>query len=128
MAIFRSGERLKSLKEIELVFEKGQSLSHAPLRLLWMNLPEEGDKEEVKIAFSVPKKIFKKAVVRNRIKRRMREAYRLNKAKMPGLAPKEKLRIFMIYTHNQELPYKEIEDALIILFNKLLIAREKTVK
>lgn len=70
-------EKLKSKKEIERLFEKGHSVSSFPIRLVYSAFEER--ETPTKVAFSVPKRHFKLAVTRNRIKRLMREAYRLKK-------------------------------------------------
>jgi ribonuclease P protein component len=71
-------ERLKSRKSITSLFETGKSLSVPPIRMIYQFASPE-EKLAVKIGFAVPKKNFKRAVDRNLLKRRMREAYRLNK-------------------------------------------------
>ncbi|MDO5969131.1 ribonuclease P protein component [Flavivirga aquimarina] len=72
-------EKLKSKKLIEQLFSEGQSVSAFPLRLVYM--PTSFDDDVVaKTGVSVSKRNFKTAVDRNRIKRLLREVYRLNKA------------------------------------------------
>lgn len=71
-------ERLNRKKVIEKMFAGGsRSFSLFPLRVVW--LPVEGLDAPVSILVSVSKRRFKRAVKRNRVKRRIREAYRLNK-------------------------------------------------
>ncbi|MEZ4793305.1 MAG: ribonuclease P protein component [Gelidibacter sp.] len=75
---FNKKEKLKSKKRIAQLFVEGQSVVVYPLRLVY--LPTTfGDQVKVKAGVSVSKRNFKKAVDRNRIKRLMREAYRLHK-------------------------------------------------
>ncbi|RNC92307.1 MAG: ribonuclease P protein component [Allomuricauda sp.] len=72
-------ERLKSQKQIELLFLKGSAITKFPFKLIYLpNLNPEDF--HTKAGFVVPKKNFKSAVKRNRIKRLLREAYRRNKA------------------------------------------------
>jgi ribonuclease P protein component len=72
-------EKLKSEKLITKLFSEGQSVLAYPLRLVY--LPTNStDKVEIKTGVSVSKRNFKSAVDRNRIKRLLREAYRLNKS------------------------------------------------
>lgn len=76
---FNKKEKLKSKKLIEQLFANGQSVSAFPLRLIFMPTTFS-DGVMAKAGVSVSKRQFKTAVDRNRIKRLMREVYRLNKA------------------------------------------------
>src|SRR6187399_304311 len=75
---FSKKEHLCSRKVIEKIFAVGKAINENDLRLLWI---EDFLEKEIplKVAISVPKKNFKKAVDRNKIKRQIREAYRLTK-------------------------------------------------
>ena len=113
---FPKALRLKSEKSISGLFEKGKSRSLAPLRLLYV-INENSDASLPKAGFSISKKNFKRAVDRNLLKRRMREAYRLNKDILfnnyeklpPGL------EIMFIYTSQEIQSYRNIESSMIIL-------------
>ena len=70
-----SVERLKSKKEISFVFDKGASVSSFPIKLFYVKNP---DLSRSNVAFTVGKKNITLAVDRNKIKRRMREAFRQN--------------------------------------------------
>ncbi len=72
-------EKLKSKKLIDLLFQQGNSLKAFPLRLVFIETPLPHPDVSVQVGFSVPKRIHKLAVTRNRIKRLMRQAYRTNK-------------------------------------------------
>jgi len=74
-------ERLCGKTLTEKLFKGGGSRSMAafPLRLVYMRLEQGADGVPVKILVSVPKRCFKRAVKRNRVKRQVREAYRQNK-------------------------------------------------
>lgn len=71
-------EKLKHKKLIETLFKEGKSVSSAPLRLVYLQINHQGD-AFLQVGVSVAKRNFKLAVDRNKLKRRMREAYRLNK-------------------------------------------------
>lgn len=72
-------ERICSRRIIDTLFGGGsRSFSAYPLRLVYMKM-EQQDEAKAKILVSVPKKHFKHAVDRNRVKRQVREAYRHNK-------------------------------------------------
>ena len=75
---FPKKEKLKSQKLIEKLFLEGKAVTVFPLRMLYLQTDFE-DGSKIKTSVSVSKRNFKKAVDRNRIKRLLREAYRLNK-------------------------------------------------
>jgi len=85
---FNKEERLKHKKLIEKLFKKGHVLKAFPLKLIYLQQEHKG-KYPIKIGFSVPKKKIKQAVNRNRIKRQLRESYRLNKADIYKLLDKK---------------------------------------
>lgn len=76
---FPKEEKLKQKKDIELLFAKGKWMTHGSVRIISIK-PESTEAISIKVGVSVSKKFFKRAVHRNRIKRLLREAYRLNKA------------------------------------------------
>jgi ribonuclease P protein component len=101
-------ERLKSRKTIEQLFKEGKSFSNFPFRVLYLPVDSEtatvpGKKEAVQCGFGVSTRHFKKAVHRNRVKRLMREAWRLQKNELQQLlADQQKhLAVFIIYTGNE---------------------------
>ena len=71
-------EKLKSKKLIEKLFSEGEAVLVYPLRLIYIESSFDED-VKLKVGVSVSKRNFKKAVDRNKIKRQLREAYRLNK-------------------------------------------------
>jgi ribonuclease P protein component len=68
-------ERLKSKKEISFVFDNGSGVSSFPIKLFFV---KNSQKQRSNVAFTVGKKSLNKAVERNKTKRLMREAFRLN--------------------------------------------------
>ena len=95
-------DRLKSRKAIDIIFTKGKSFSNFPFRILWMNVENE---DGLKAGFSASTKNFKKATDRNKIKRLMREAYRLQKNDLAVQLSlnKKAINVFFIYT-GKEVP------------------------
>ena len=112
---FPKSEKLKSQKTIELLFEEGKSVSKFPIKLFYIS---SKNSEKTKAGFTVPKKSFKKAVDRNRIKRQVREAYRLQKHLLK-LDNGVEFALFFLYIGKEKLPYAKIEAAMKSLLKKL---------
>lgn len=110
---FKSSERLKSKKIIKELFSRGSSFYNYPLKIF---LLPGGEAIPTQVLFTVPKKKFKKAVDRNLIKRRMREAYRLNK----HLLPQHKSSyLALVYIADKLESYQLIESKLKRIFSRL---------
>lgn len=124
-------KRLKSRKAIELLFKSGKSFSIFPFRILYLfhqANPSLANREltpaisGLKAGFTVSSRHFKKAVDRNRIKRLMREAYRLQKNELQLLPELNKygLTLFFIYV-GKELPeYELVYEKTAIVLNRLI--------
>ena len=72
-----------------------------------------------KIIISVPKRIFKRAVDRNKLKRRIREAYRKNKTALYEELNSKKVLLMVIYTSKKMEEYNEIEKRMLVAFQKI---------
>lgn len=115
---FGKSNRLKSLKEIGLLFESGESILAYPLRVVF-RCGETQEFRGIKAAFSVSKRNFKKAVVRNRIRRQLKEAYRLNIHSQQSDWQAHTIQCMIIYIAREQLPYSNISRAMEIAFKKL---------
>ncbi|MCB0598380.1 MAG: ribonuclease P protein component [Lewinellaceae bacterium] len=111
---FQRGERLKSRKVIGALFKEGKSFGQYPLRVVYMPMKERRSEFPAQFTVSVPKKKFPKAVARNRIRRQIREAWRLNKHRLYRAMEGEKQQyaLLLIYVAKDALPYPEIEHAM----------------
>ena len=114
-------ERIKSRSLFDLLFESGKGLRQHPIRMVWLSSPFN-PKNPVRIAVGVPKKNMRKAVHRNRMKRLMREAYRLNKAPLIELASKQQkgFSIMFIAQVNAPLEFAETQEKIILLLQRLI--------
>jgi ribonuclease P protein component len=117
---FRKNEKLHHLHLIKRLFAEGQLLLIKPLKITWLLL-DDSDENGVKLMISVPKALYKKAIHRNKIKRRLREAYRQNKNIIGDvLLPSGQSLVFCIsYTSKEILSYSEIQDKIILLLRRL---------
>ncbi len=117
---FRKAERLTSRKIFNLLVKQGRSVNESPFRLIWLKTTLESP-FPAQVAFAVPKKNFKSAVKRNRIKRMMREVYRKNKASFyPLLVQKEQqLALLLVYTGNTIPEYAEVEEKITLVLQRL---------
>jgi ribonuclease P protein component len=101
------------------LFKSGDSFSNFPLRILYFFL--EDNIAPLQSGFTVSAKVFKKAVDRNRIKRLMREAYRLEKNNLTAvLKSKNKFMIiFFIYTGTTIEKYNGVANKMNTSLKKL---------
>ena len=108
---FKKAERLCSKKQIEKLFSEGNSFLFYPLKVVYADI-DFPEPFPAKTAFTVSKKRFNKAVQRNLIKRRMREAYRLNKHLLILDENSSKKAVFFIYIGKEILDFHTIEKAM----------------
>lgn len=109
----RKPERLNRKKVIEKMFAGGsRSFSVFPLRVVY--LPVEESDAPVSILVSVSKRRFKRAVKRNRVKRQIREAYRMNKQELLSvLAQRQsRLAVAFIYLSDELVDSSVIEERM----------------
>jgi len=124
--VFPKKDRLCSHIDIEELFTSGKSFVNYPFRIIYIEKKlEEG--QDAQVLFSVSKKKFKRAVHRNLLKRRIREAYRLNRmAFRKFLAEQNKQIIFgMVYISAEQLPYSVIEKGMKKALVKLMADMQK---
>jgi ribonuclease P protein component len=112
---FTYQDRLKSRKAIALVFDTGGQLFQYPIKVFYLITADQP--ATVQMSVSVPKKKFKKATDRNLIKRRMREAFRLNR---PEDAALTSMATMWVYIGKETESYDKIESASRKLWQKLI--------
>jgi ribonuclease P protein component len=113
-------DRLKSRKQIDLLFAQGKSFAVFPLRITFKAVASSSP--GVQAGFSVSKRYFKKAVDRNRVKRLLREAYRLQKLELKEKTDHTGLSVdvFFLYTDANIQSYQAISSCMQTALQKLI--------
>jgi ribonuclease P protein component len=114
-------ERLKKRKEIETLFRNGKTINQAPFRIYYSLSGNVKSEEFLQFGVGVSKKFFKKAVNRNRIKRLVRETYRLQKTTLKEMLLKyeKSLKVFFIYTGNEMPDYYLVSEKVAAILKRL---------
>ncbi|MEM9144191.1 MAG: ribonuclease P protein component [Bacteroidota bacterium] len=115
---FPKDERLKRKKLFEALFREGSSITVYPIKLIYLRTPLSTEKKN-QAAMAVPKKNFRKAVQRNRVKRMLREAYRLNKSQVFNNSY-GKFAFLFLYIGKEMVPYGDIERNMQAVLRKFL--------
>ena len=113
---FGKDEKLKSKKLIDILFQEGKSVKKYPLKLIYLPITNPEIKN-FKTGVSVPKKLVKTAVGRNRIKRLMREAFRKNKYLVTSNFTQAYALMF-IYISRDEISLEDLNKAMIKVMEK----------
>ena len=123
---FRKDERLRKKILIAKLFQEGSSFFVYPFRVTWIPAIVQGS-SPAQVLISVPKQVMRKAVHRNKLKRRMREAYRKNKNILYEflLQNQDSLILCLTYTSKEILPYDLLQEKIIVLLQRLRIEYAK---
>lgn len=118
---FPKSQRLSKREDFQQLIHQGKSLFVYPY-VCYYCIKENESPLDIKVAFSVSKKKFKRAVDRNRTKRLMREAYRKNKYLLYSALNKKELALSMIfiYVETKQLPYSLHNKKCIALINNII--------
>lgn len=117
MQTFTKAERLSGKTALDILFQTGKSFNSFPFKVVWKEAAESA--VPVQLVISVPKRMFKRAVDRNLIKRRIREAYRRNKGSFYESLDGKKIHLMLIYTAKTLPEYKDVEDKIIAVLQRL---------
>ncbi|MBN2669607.1 MAG: ribonuclease P protein component [Bacteroidales bacterium] len=114
-------EILSLEKLIGNLFSQGKSVTSYPIKIIY-RIEILDASTSAQTLFTVPKRNFKRAVKRNRLRRRMKEAYRLNKSILYSFLSKNQLQLTMaiIYIGKEENSYAEIEQKIVVSLQKII--------
>ena len=118
MSRFSKLERLNSKKDIENLFRGKNNFIDQNIKVYWD--VKESEERSIEVMISVPKKIVPKAYKRNKIKRYLRESYRLNKSILGNLSEDRVIICFMYLSSSLEyLDFKSMEEKIKLILYRL---------
>lgn len=128
MNTFPKEERLHGRTTVAEVFAKGKRFQLDPYRIVWRTRAQD-DLPSIRFGISVSKKIFKKAVERNRIKRCNREAFRAVKQSFIEelLAQNKQIDLFLVYSGSIETSTEVLKEKIILILNRLIATHGKSI-
>ena len=118
---FPKKQKIRSHEAIERLFANGKSISESPIRVI-CNFEENNDNISLKAVIVVSKKRVKLAVDRNIIKRRIKEAYRIQKRQLELALERnnQQLNLAIIYQEEDIKDYKLLEQKINLLLTRLI--------
>ncbi len=135
---YQKADKLKSRKQTQYLFAKGQSMNAFPIKLIYtieseeqlntvlpnpyLNLADIKENGQLQAGVGAPSRTFRKAVLRNKVKRLLREAYRLEKPTFIASKPFQGFRVnlFFLYTDAIILSQAEIQEKIKQLLARLI--------
>ena len=123
---FCKRERLVSQKQIEELFSGSPSAAAFPLRVVYINKVRALGAEPVQVLVSVPKKRFHHAVDRNRVKRQIREAYRIHKTLLSDALPADRqVLLAFVWLSDRHWSSDKIEQRMVGLLKRVAEGQDK---
>ncbi len=118
---YNKKEKLKSRKQLDLLFTKGRSFSVFPVKVFYLPVTAATD-HPVKAGVGVSSRYFRKAVHRNRVKRLLREAYRLEKQVLYDYAAKQnrQVAVFFLYIDKVLPDHAVLQQKMPLVLNRLI--------
>jgi ribonuclease P protein component len=121
---YQKKDKLKSRKQTQFLFSKGAAITVQPIRLLYTIEKDETGLYPnglLQAGVGAPSRQFRKAVQRNKVKRLLREGYRLEKPNFISMCPlsNKKLNLFFLYVDLKVLSQKEIQSIIKLVLQKL---------
>jgi len=128
MNTFPKEERLHGRTTVAEVFAKGKRFQIDPYRIVWRTRSQD-NLPSIRFGISVSKKISKKAVERNRIKRCNREAFRAVKQSFIEelIAQNKQIDLFLVYNGSIETNTEVLKEKIILILNRLIATHGKPI-
>lgn len=119
---FPKSEHLYGIKTIERLYNQGSVFVSYPFRVVYFMVEDKTESVPVRVMVGVSKKKFKNAVDRNRIKRLMRETYRLNKSRLIEFMRENDLNVHLAfqYISDETIPFAEMNSKMEKALAKLI--------
>ncbi|MGB0915823.1 MAG: ribonuclease P protein component [Crocinitomicaceae bacterium] len=119
--------KLCSKTTIEELFDSGISVKAYPFKAIFKEV-ELTTEIPFQVVFSAPKRTFRKAVQRNNIKRKCKEAFRLNKNVLESYLKEnnKQIALFLVYSTSEKFDHALLEKKTIKLFNKIINKLEES--
>jgi len=120
---FGKNERLKNKIAIANLYEKGRHINQYPIKIVWkVEKAQDSNDFPAKVVLSVSKKKFKKAVDRNRVKRLLKETYRVNKNELVSALKDSNLELhfFLVYLDKNLPEYHALENKIKTALQRLI--------
>ena len=115
---FSKKEKLSYKRHIDSLFSEGKSFTLNQLKVFY-RIPDDQEDFPARVLIAIPSKKFKRAVDRNRLRRVIREAYRLNKHRLAQL-PKHIHLGYVYIGSSADIPFNDIESGIIASMEKLV--------
>ena len=119
-ATFPKSEKLCGERSVDELYKHGKRFVAWPMRVTYMEVVDEGSQ----VLIWAPKALFKHAVDRNRLRRQMREAYRLNKSILSS-TPDKGLDIAFIWLTNKHHKSEMVVSKMISILKRIEQSRIK---
>jgi ribonuclease P protein component len=118
---FKKSERLCSQKIIGELFLSGKSFMCYPLKVVWIETALYNTPYHAQVAFSVPKKTFKKAHDRNSIKRKLRESYRFHKSSFYVFLEQngKQIAMMILFISKEDQDFRKIDASMVKILDHL---------
>jgi ribonuclease P protein component len=126
---FSKDERICKRNDFDRLLQQGQAFNRYPFRVIWLSHPQ-AEGAPLRLAISVPKRKFRSAVQRNRIKRLIRECFRLNKQVLTHWLKSQQasIDILLIYQGNLNGSFTEMQSKIILILQRLKQLNDQTGK